>query len=61
MNPTIQAQLDRLETSLTALVDSIASYNPSIPAASSLLQADLDLQDGLDQRTYLHPKPRAQP
>ena len=57
MNETVQAQLDRIETALTSLVDSIASYNPSIPAASNLLQADIELQDRLKQRTSAHPFP----
>lgn len=50
MNAVIQTQLDGIETALNALVDSISSYNPSIQAASTLLQADVDLQGGLKQR-----------
>ena len=47
MNTIIQAQLDRVETALNSLIDSIASYNPSIPAANALLAADDDLSKGL--------------
>ena len=49
MNTIIEAQLDRVETALNTLVESIASYNPSIPAASALLSADDDLNNGLKQ------------
>lgn len=57
MDAIIQAQLNGIETALNRLVDSIASYNPSIQAASTLLEADNELQNGLKQRespiTYL--------
>ncbi|MCJ1453295.1 hypothetical protein MMC28_003641 [Mycoblastus sanguinarius] len=49
MNTIIQSQLDRVETSLNSLIDSIASYNPSIPAASALLAADEELNKGLKE------------
>lgn len=49
MNTIIQAQLDRVETALNTLIESIASYNPSIPAANALLAADDDLNKGLKQ------------
>lgn len=49
MNTIIQAQLDRVETALNILIESIASYNPSIPAANALLAADDDLNKGLKQ------------
>ncbi|CAF9930467.1 hypothetical protein IMSHALPRED_008184 [Imshaugia aleurites] len=51
MNTIIQAQLDRVETALNTLIESIASYNPSIPAANALLAADDDLNNGLKQCT----------
>ncbi|MCJ1398058.1 hypothetical protein MMC11_001255 [Xylographa trunciseda] len=51
MNSIIQLQLDRIEDSLTTLIESITSYNPSIPAAHELLAADDALTDGLDQLT----------
>ena len=43
MNSIVQGQLDRVDAALNTLVDSIASYNPSIPAANDLLAADDDL------------------
>ncbi len=49
MNTGLQSQLDRVEIALTTLVDSIAAYKPSIPAATSLLAADDELQTGLRQ------------
>lgn len=49
MNTVIQAQLDRVETALNTLIESIASYNPSIPAANALLAADDDLDKRLKQ------------
>ncbi|KAK0514503.1 hypothetical protein JMJ35_003120 [Cladonia borealis] len=51
MNDIIQTQLDRVETALTQLIDSISSYNPSIPATSALLLADDELKQGLQQLT----------
>lgn len=51
MNDIIQTQLDRVETALTQLIDSISSYNPSIPATSALLIADDELKQGLQQLT----------
>lgn len=52
MNTIIQAQLDKVETALNTLIESIASYNPSTPAANALLAADDDLNKGLKQRMY---------
>ncbi|MCJ1386772.1 hypothetical protein MMC17_009898 [Xylographa soralifera] len=49
MNSVLQSQLDRIENALTTLIDSITSYNPSIPATHELLAADDALIDGLDQ------------
>ncbi|MCJ1364854.1 hypothetical protein MMC16_003971 [Acarospora aff. strigata] len=49
MNDILQSQLDRVETALNTLIDSITSYNPSIPAAIDLLSADDDLTKGLEQ------------
>jgi hypothetical protein len=49
MNNIIQAQLDRIETALTKLIDSITSYNPSIDSVHELLSADDALTSGLDQ------------
>lgn len=50
MNALLQAQLDRVETALTTLIDSITSYNPSVTAAIDLLSADDELSKGLEQR-----------
>ncbi|KAL8824510.1 MAG: hypothetical protein Q9191_005016 [Dirinaria sp. TL-2023a] len=49
MNQTIQTRLDRIDASLSTLIDSIASYNPSIPAAQELLAADDELNQGVQQ------------
>ncbi|KAL8964436.1 MAG: hypothetical protein Q9183_004446, partial [Haloplaca sp. 2 TL-2023] len=49
MNSVIQTQLDRIDTALNALVSSIESYNPSLPAAVDLLAADGELQEGVRQ------------
>ena len=53
MNSVLQAQLDRVETALSTLIDSITSYNPSIPAVHELLAADDALIEGLDQCMHL--------
>ena len=45
----MQSRLDRVETALNALIDSIASYIPSTNAASDLLEADDELNDSVDQ------------
>ena len=47
MNTAIQSQLSRVESALTTLIDSIAAYNPSVPAATTLLTADDELRKGL--------------
>ncbi|KAI9717959.1 MAG: hypothetical protein M1828_007051 [Chrysothrix sp. TS-e1954] len=49
MNARLQERFDRVESALDTLVDSITSYNPSVPAAASLLAADDDLTRGLDE------------
>ena len=51
MDEILQAQFDRVETALSALVDSIATFNPSPQAALDLVAADDELSSGLDQRT----------
>lgn len=51
MEAVLQSQLDRVETALTTLIESIASYNPSISAANDLLAADDELNKGVEQRT----------
>lgn len=52
MNAVIQSQLDRVETALNTLIDSITSYNPSINAAADLLAADDELNTGVKQSQY---------
>ena len=47
MNSIIQGQLDRVETALNTLIESIASYNPSVTAANDLLAADNELAQGV--------------
>ena len=47
MNSIIQGQLDRVDTALNALIESIASYNPSVAAANDLLAADDELAKGV--------------
>ncbi|MCJ1461738.1 hypothetical protein MMC07_000337 [Pseudocyphellaria aurata] len=49
MEAVLQTQLDRVEKALTTLIDSIASYNPSIIAANDLLAADDELNNGVKQ------------
>ncbi|KAA6410518.1 MAG: hypothetical protein FRX48_05940 [Lasallia pustulata] len=49
MDAILQSQLDRVETALNTLLDSITTYNPSVPAALDLLSADTDLTRGLNQ------------
>lgn len=49
MDDLIDTRLTALETALSSLVDSISSYNPSVPVAQAILKADFDLQDGLNQ------------
>ncbi|KAI9823856.1 MAG: hypothetical protein M1826_007602 [Phylliscum demangeonii] len=49
MNAILQVQFQRLDAALGTLVDSIASYTPSIGAATALLEADEELSQGLEQ------------
>ena len=49
MDTILLSQLSRIEIALSTLLDSITSYNPSIPAAQALLSADSSLQHGLKQ------------
>lgn len=48
MKSLIQGQLDRVDSALNTLVDSIASYNPSVFAATELLAADDELTKGIE-------------
>src|SRR4051812_19987227 len=54
MDTLVQKQLDRIEAALTTLIESITSFNPSLPAAQDLLDADSDLTLALDKCTSLH-------
>ena len=49
MDTILQTQFSRIESGLKTLIESIAAYNPSIPAASALLAADDELKSGLKQ------------
>lgn len=49
MEAIMQNRLDRVETALNSLIDSIASYIPSTTAASDLLEADDELNESVDQ------------
>lgn len=51
MEAQLNEQFQRIEAALEKLVDSITSYNPSVPAAEELLQADHGLTEGLEIRT----------
>jgi hypothetical protein len=37
---------------LNTLVESVAAYNPSVPAADALVVADEDLEESLGQRKH---------
>lgn len=50
MLSTIQTRYDRLEKALTALLDTIISYNPSLNAADELVDADDSVNEALDER-----------
>lgn len=49
MEALMQSRLDRVETALDALIESIASYIPSTKAASDLIEADDELNESVDQ------------
>ncbi|KIW05533.1 uncharacterized protein PV09_03413 [Verruconis gallopava] len=51
MDTLLDTQLQRMETALDALLQSIITYNPSVTAADALLQADDELSKGLEQLT----------
>ncbi|GAB7341151.1 hypothetical protein MBLNU457_7450t1 [Dothideomycetes sp. NU457] len=54
MLSTIQTRYDRLEKALTALLDTIISYNPSIHAADDLVDADDSVNEALDELIQHH-------
>ncbi|KAI9804186.1 MAG: hypothetical protein M1825_001588 [Sarcosagium campestre] len=49
MNTILQDHFHRIETALDTLIDSISSYNPSLLAATSLIEADDGLNKGLEK------------
>lgn len=49
MDALLTERLDQLDKALNRLIDSISSYNPSVPAAAELLTADDQLTAGLRQ------------
>lgn len=53
MEAIMQSRLDRVETALNTLIDSIASYIPSTNAASDLLEADDELNESVHQCKFL--------
>lgn len=55
MDLALDAVFQRVETAFTTLVDSIATYNPSLQAAGHLVAADQDLARQIDQRTPRQP------
>ncbi len=50
MLATLQARYARVETALNTLIESIASYNPSVAAADDLVAADGEVSESLNQR-----------
>ena len=50
MDSVLLKQLDRVEAAFSTLIDSITSYNPSVPAAIELSAADDTLTQGLNER-----------
>jgi hypothetical protein len=53
MDAVLQEKLDGVETTLNALIESIASYNPSVAAVTDLLAADDQLNQGVEQCTCI--------
>ncbi|KAF2008460.1 hypothetical protein BU24DRAFT_97049 [Aaosphaeria arxii CBS 175.79] len=52
MDAVLQSHFARVESALSTLVESIATYNPSTQAALDLVAADDDLSEGLDQLSH---------
>jgi hypothetical protein len=57
METILEERFHALETALNALIESITTYNPSIPAALNLIAADDTLSESLNQCKA--PSPRA--
>ena len=49
MDKEIDIKFERLEKALSALVDSISKYNPSIAATNELVEAERNLSKGLEK------------
>lgn len=49
MDKFIDARFDRLEKSLSLLIESITKYHPSTAQANDLVAADEELREGLEQ------------
>ncbi|KAI9804700.1 MAG: hypothetical protein M1833_006775 [Piccolia ochrophora] len=49
MEALMEAQFQRIELAMNALIDSISAYNPSTVAADSLLEADDELSKAVNQ------------
>lgn len=51
MDTVLDGQFQRIDAALEKLINTITTYNPSVPAAEELLQANDDLSNGLETRT----------
>lgn len=60
MLSTIQTRYSRVEKALDALIESVAAYNPSIPAADELVEADDAASECLEDRRP-SPSPSSRP
>lgn len=49
MDKQIDARFERLDKSLTTLIDSIAKYNPTISQGNDLIAAEAELSKGLEE------------
>lgn len=52
MDKTLVQQFARVEKALATLVASIATYNPNPAFAQELVDADGELNNGLEERMY---------
>lgn len=57
MDKQLDTCFDRVEKALGTLVDSIAKYNPSVAQVNDLGLADVELNKGLEDRTFLRYNP----
>ena len=49
MDKEIHIKFESLEKALSALVDSISKYNPSVAATNELVEAERNLSEGLER------------